>query len=60
MSEKDAVGRVVKDPLVALFKVRYPNQLFLTLRNNEEIKAKMEKPIAITYWIAPTDPSQKV
>ncbi len=57
MSEYNAVGRMVRDPLVALFKVRYPNQLFLTLRNNDELKQKMDKPITMTYWVAPTDAS---
>lgn len=60
MSEYNAVGRMVRDPLVALFKVRYPNQLFLTLRNNDELKQEMDKPITMTYWVAPTDASKKV
>ena len=60
MTEWDSVGRSVRNPLVALFKVRFPNQLYLTLRNNDVVKTALEKPIVITYWVAPTDPSLKV
>ena len=60
MTEWDSVGRSVRNPLVALFKVRFPNQLYLTLRNNDVVKTALEKPIVITYWVAPTDPTKKV
>ena len=51
MNEWVAMGRHVKRPLAAMFKVRYPNQLFLTLKNQDEIKTTISEPIIINYWI---------
>ena len=45
-----AKGNLALSPKWGHFQVRYPNSLFLTLKNNDAIKTKMEKPIRIDYW----------
>ena len=39
--------------------MRYPNLLFLTLKNQDEIKTTIDKPIIVNYWIEPVDPEKK-
>ena len=48
--EQSAKGNFVLSPHWGHFQVRYPNSLFLTLRNNDAIKMKLDKPIRIDYW----------
>mmetsp|Transcript_904 Transcript_904/g.1242 ORF Transcript_904/g.1242 Transcript_904/m.1242 type:complete len:155 (+) Transcript_904:458-922(+) len=60
MNEFLAMGRSVKGPLAGVFKIRYPNLLFLTLKNQDEAKTTISKPIVVNYWIEPVDPAFKV
>jgi len=40
--------------------VRFPNALYLTLRNTDAIRTALEMPVTFNYWIEPVDPSKKV
>ena len=47
---QSAKGNFVLEPKWGHFQIRYPNSLFLTLKNNDAVKQKLVKPIRIDYW----------
>ena len=59
MNAQSARGIEVKDPKAALFKVRYPKALYITLKNKDIEKTPLSKPVTINYWIEKVDPELK-
>ena len=59
INESLAKGREVNDPLAGLFKIRYPNNLYLTLLNKDIVRTPLSKPVTVNYWLEPGDPALK-
>ena len=57
VNELSAIGRSVQLPIAGVIKVRYPNLLYLTLVNKDEIKTELESQITFNYWVEPVDPA---